>query len=38
MSAADRAIAARPDAVISLVQVCPETNRELGEFVLHRPA
>ena len=38
LSAADRAIAARPDAVISLVQVCPDTARELGELVLHRPA
>jgi hypothetical protein len=36
MKAIDRAIAARPDAIISLAQVNPENGQVLGEFVLHR--
>jgi hypothetical protein len=35
MKAADRAHAARPDAVISMVQVHPETRQAFGEFVLY---
>ena len=35
MKAADRAHAARPDAVISIVQVHPETRQAFGEFVLY---
>jgi hypothetical protein len=38
LAAADRAITARPDAVISLAQVDPATDRVMGEFILHRPA
>jgi hypothetical protein len=38
MKAADRAHAARPDAVISMVQVHPETRQAFGEFVLYRGA
>jgi hypothetical protein len=34
MKAADQAHAARPDAVISIVQVHPETRQAFGEFVL----
>jgi hypothetical protein len=38
LSAADQAIESCPDAVITLAQVCPETNRVLGEFILHSPS
>lgn len=38
MKAADQAHAARPDAVISVVQVNPETGGTLGEFKLYPEA
>lgn len=38
MGAADQAHKARPDAVITLVQVNPETGKEFGEFKLYPEA
>lgn len=35
MKAADQAHQARPDAIITLVQVNPETGKEFGEFKLY---